>query len=117
MSALTRDEVTAPHVNLVPLDLPGDLYKYVATHVWEIIEAEAAKMSPSEYQHCERVMAALADLKQQVYAAPQNSELRKQLVEELLDFKKEHDDLIQKAAVIFWRQFTDDKYRRKICKR
>jgi DNA-directed RNA polymerase len=35
LAALTRDEVTAPHVNLVPLDLPGDLYKYVGDHVWE----------------------------------------------------------------------------------
>jgi len=35
LSALTKDEVTAPHVNLVPLDLPGDLYKYVADNVWD----------------------------------------------------------------------------------
>ena len=33
LSALTRDEITAPHVNLVPLELPADLYKYVGDHV------------------------------------------------------------------------------------
>jgi DNA-directed RNA polymerase len=117
LSALTRDEITAPHVNLVPLDLPGDLYKYVADHVWEKISKEVSKMPVSDILDCEKVIKTLTEMKKAVSEAPPRSEIRKELVEVLLAFKKENEHLITKAAPIFWSRITDHKHRRKVCKR
>ena len=48
LAALTRDEITAPHVNLTPSVLPGDLYKYVADNVWRRLDTMLSKMSETE---------------------------------------------------------------------
>ena len=43
LCALSKDEVTAPLVNLTPSTLPGDLYAHVANHVWlKIVHDTAA---------------------------------------------------------------------------
>ena len=117
LSALTRDEVTAPHVNLVPLDLPGDLYKYVADHVWEKIEKEVAAMPMSTYQECEEVIEQLSSMKTQIANAPMKSDLRKELIDKLKAFKLKNDAVISKASVVFWHKIRDAKHRRKVVKR
>jgi DNA-directed RNA polymerase len=117
LSALTRDEITAPHVNLVPLDLPGDLYKYVADHVWSKIEADVAKLTKKELKDCENFIDTLTDFKNQIAAAPMKSDRRKELIADIIQFKKSHDGLLAKAAPVFWNRITDGKHRRKICKR
>ena len=117
LSALTKDEVTAPHVNLVPLDLPGDLYKYVANHVWEQIAIEVNAMPHAERLEYEKLIQTLTELKSKISAAPMKSELRAMLVEELLTFKKLNEIAILKAAPVFWHGITDAKHRRKVCKR
>ena len=117
LSALTRDEVTAPHVNLVPLDLPGDLYKYVADHVWEKINWEVSAMSAAEIRECDSVIDTLTDMKTQINTAVPNSDRKKKLVEELVEFKQEFGDLIKAAAPVYWSRITDSKHKRKIVKR
>jgi DNA-directed RNA polymerase len=117
LSALTKDEITAPHVNLVPLDLPGDLYKYVADHVWAKIEKKVASMSKEEVKQCESFIDTLIDMKIRISEAPQKSDRRKQLVEEILAFKREHNAMIAKSSPVFWNRVKDPKHRRKIVKR
>ncbi len=117
LSALTRDEITAPHVNLVPLDLPGDLYKYVADHVWLKIEEEVANMPLAAYQECEEVIEELSGMKTQIAGTPLKSELRKELIERLQKYKADNEELVKRAAVVFWHKIKDQKHRRKICKR
>ena len=48
LTALSRDETTAPLVNLVPSAFPGDLYKYVADHVWLKIQKAASEYTDDE---------------------------------------------------------------------
>lgn len=117
LAALTKDQITAPHVNLVPSDLPGDLYKYVADHVWEFITLEVAQMSKKDIADSEALIDTLLDLKNQITAAPLKSERRKELITEIIRFKKAHEAGITKAAPVYWARVTDGKHRRKIVKR
>ena len=117
LSALTKDEVIAPHVNLVPLDLPGDLYKYVGDHVWEHLKQELVLMRDEEIQDCEIFIDNLIELKKQINAAEPKSDLRKALIEQIKEFKRDNEYLLSIAAPVFWYRIKDAKYKRKIVKR
>jgi len=117
LAALTRDEVTAPHVNLVPLDMPGDLYKYVADHVWTHLQELVECMSKDEIEDCERLIDNLIEIKKQINEAEQKSDLRKILVDKIQKFKYDNKQLIIMAAPVFWLRIKDSKHKRKIVKR
>jgi DNA-directed RNA polymerase len=117
LSALTKDEVTAPHVNLVPLDLPGDLYKYVADDLWLFIAEQAGMIHPKEQRRLNKVIDDIIELKRQMGAAPVKSEVRKQLIEDIKVFRNSHSLDIVRASPLFWSRITDTKHRRKVVKR
>jgi len=117
LSALTRDEITAPHVNLVPLELPGDLYKYVADHVWGHLADVIKAYSKEEIVEINRYIDTIIDMKKQITAAEPKSERRAALVEEIKAYKKEHEALAGKSSPIFWLRIKDAKQRRKVVKR
>lgn len=118
LSALTRDEITAPHVNLVPMDLPGDLYRYVADHVWSRILSVVEKTSQEERASCEEYIDRVIEFKKAITNAEPRSEERLKLVEDLKEFKRvTPEEVINKSSVFFWNRVTDYKQRRKICKR
>ena len=117
LSALTRDEITAPHVNLVPMEFPGDLYTYVGDSVWCRIESEVAELTPDEYKECEWAIEQLVVLKKQIGEAPMKSDIRKSLIDELKKFRETHRELIRLSAIVFWHKISDAKHKRKIVKR
>lgn len=117
LAALTKDEVTAPHVNLIASDLPGDLYRYVADHVWETINAEVVKIPNTDLRRYEQVIATIVDYQSQIRAAEPKSDRRKELIEKIIAYKKKHSKDISEAAPVYWSKITDNKHRRKIVKR
>lgn len=117
LSALTKDEITAPHVNLVPQDLPGDLYKYVGDHVWEHLEDMVKDMPAYEREQCERLIDNLIELKKQISMAEPKSDLRKELVNSIKSFKDKNKELLDKSSAIYWLRITDPKHIRKLVKR
>ena len=117
LSALTKDEVTAPHVNLVPQDLPGDLYKYVGDHVWAHLEDMVKDMPAQEREECERLIDNLIEFKKQISLAEPKSDLRKELVASIKSFKDKNKDLLDKSSAIYWLRITDPKHVRKLVKR
>lgn len=117
LSALTRDEITAPHVNLVPLDLPGDLYKYVGDHVWERFGEAVALMSKEDFDAAEHFIATVIDFKKQINIAEPKGDLRTTLIEDFKAFKDKSATIAAKSAPVFWSKITDAKQRRKIVKR
>lgn len=117
LSALTKDEVTAPHVNLVPLPLPGDLYGYVADSVWRRIEAQLSELSREERDDCERFIDTLIDMKKRINEAEPKSDRRKELISQVQSFKDRNRELLEMSAPVFWARVTDNKHRRKIVKR
>ena len=117
LSALTRDEITAPHVNLVPQAFPGDLYLYVGEHVWQMLEQRVADMPYQLVLDCENFIDELTVLKQAIQQAAVKSAGRVELVEQIRAFKKANEQIIDVAAPVYWCRFRDSKYRRKIVKR
>jgi len=117
LAALTRDEETAPHVNLVPQDLPGDLYKYVADHVWARIKLEVDAYPPSDREACERFIDTLTEFKKAINLSEPKSDQRKLLVEEIRDFKLKNPRVADLSSPVYWLRITDAKQRRKIVKR
>jgi len=117
LTALTRDEVTAPHVNLVPQSLPGDLYKYIADHVWERLNETYSKLSATEIQECNLFIDKLVDLKTKIHNEPSGSELRQALVDEIKILKEQSSHLGDKPSVVFWMKIVDAKHKRKVVKR
>jgi DNA-directed RNA polymerase len=117
LSALTLDEITAVHVNLVPSDLPGDLYKYVADHVWEGIQNHVEQMDDELFEDCNEFIDTLIDYKKQIQATEPKSDQRKVLIEEIKAYKELHREVAELAAPVYWMRVVDPKYKRKIVKR
>jgi DNA-directed RNA polymerase len=117
LTALTLDEHTAPHVNLVPLEYPGDLYRYVAENVWRALEKEVLELSVSELIACEELIDKVIGTKRRIAKAPATSELRQRLIDELMEFKWSNPELLTIAAAVYWYRVKDTKERRKIVKR
>jgi DNA-directed RNA polymerase len=118
LTALTRDESTAPHVNLTPSQMPGDLYKYVSEKVWEMINQDVNKLQRDLYELGSDVIDELLIIKENISKEPLKSDRRANMVGELHDFKKAHKDILEMtSSCIFWSRITDAKQRRKISKR
>jgi len=109
LAALTRDEVSASHVNLVTRDNPGDLYAYVAAFVWRKIEAMAV-----ELQHLEPIVEKTIELRRAIRQAESGREF---LIQAFRGYVDEYKPLITAAAPLFWSRFNSVGDRRKICKR
>lgn len=117
LCALTRDDVTAPYVNLVPLELPGDLYSYVSEHVWSRVEEDCAKLTREEVEECERTIDTLMEMKKRVGEAAPKSEQRKELISEMQSYKDSNRLLMDVSAPVFWRRIKEPRQRRKVIKR
>lgn len=117
LSALTRDEVTAPYVNLIPSDLPGDLYAYVGTHVWQMINNELKVLNKCDIKECENLIDTIADQKRQINEAPLKSDRRKDLISEIIEYKKNNEKILKKSACVYWGRINDNKHKRKLVKR
>jgi len=117
LTALTRDEVTAPHVNLVPSEYPGDLYAYVADHVWKRLQLEVAKLTPEAVEEAEQLIDTLIDLKRKITEAAPHTEERDLLVKEIMEYKKGKEAKIKEASPVFWNRIKEASHKRKICKR
>ena len=117
LAALTLDEETAPLVNLVPDVLPGDLYKFVADHVWNYLDECVQKLPKGRKEELEEIIEILADIKAEINTATKNSPRQQELVAALNEFKRVYAKDIDEAAPLFWSKITDSKHRRKIVKR
>lgn len=117
LACLSKDEVVAPHVNIVPNDLPGDLYSYVADHVWEVVNQQYDNIGKHEVKELEKLVDNIIDLKKQISDAPPKSDRRKELVTQIQKLKEIQKESLDKSSVVFWHRITDKKHRRKIVKR
>jgi len=117
LSALMLDEVTAPHVNLVPMELPGDLYMHVAYHMWARLGKNIETMPLRTRKSLEKCIDNIIEMKKQINAAEPRSETRLALVEHYRKYKEKNKEIIKRAAPIFWLRIADDKHKRKIVKR
>ena len=115
--ALTKDDSCAHLVNLVPLEVPGDLYSYVAVHVWNKLSAIISGMLIEDLLACEEYIDKLIDIKQRLILEERGSPNRKIIIEEIQTFKLDNQALVEMTSPVFWSRITDLKERRKVIKR
>ena len=117
LAALMLDEETAPLVNLVPSELPGDLYMYVAYHMWARLQDIADKMSVRARKSAEKCIDNLIEMKKQINATEPKSEVRQELIDKYRKYKEKNKELMKIASPIFWLRVLDEKHKRKVVKR
>lgn len=74
-------------------------------------------MPKKQRDYLEGLIDTLTAMKADIMASEAGSEHRKELVANILKWKLENNDAIKDAATVFWARITDNKERRKICKR
>lgn len=116
LAALTKDEIVAPHVNLVPLQLPGDLYRYVAGHAWSNLAERVKDYTKEDISECRVTIRAVRDMKQNLERLT-DKDARMLAHIEHKDYRLEHTEQLAKAGPVYWLRFTDAKDRRKLVKR
>jgi DNA-directed RNA polymerase len=115
LAALTKDEKTACYVNLVPSELPGDLYQYVADHVWDNLKKESEKLTEEEKESGQELIREIIKMKS--HMSKQNTKREKDAAfRELKRFRNRYKSLLKKINCLYWLNFSE-KERRKICKR
>ena len=117
LAALTRDEQTAELVNIVPCDLPRDLYKYVADYVWDELQATAAGRDKDLLSATDEILDEIIKQKKEIFALPFEDPSRASLTERLRDFRELNKNLLSEVALVYWLRITDNKHKRKIVKR
>jgi len=115
LAALTKDEETASHVNLTVRPDAGDLYSYVAEHLWEHIQKEVNELPKYTQDRCNELIDEMIEIKRKI--ADADGQERTDLINELKAFREQHKEMLNAAAPIFWNRIVDKKKRRKIVKR
>jgi DNA-directed RNA polymerase len=114
LAALTKDEITASRVNLVPSEYPGDLYAYVAESVWEGIRD---RINLATVERSLEVIADLNKLVSEMVALPQGSPERNTHFAILKEYREAYKEDIKEASAVFWAQLVSESQRRKVVKR
>jgi DNA-directed RNA polymerase len=117
LAALTRDETIAPYVNLTPSELPGDLYTFVADHVWGEVSEDLQKINHLRLIKLKGVITNNTDLQNQLQQAKPSTDYRREVSNKLYEFKKKNIDALKEASPVFWVAVKDVKERRKVVKR
>ena len=110
MTALTLDETTAPLVNLVPQDLPGDVYMAVCEEVYKQIEAD---YNPELDSVLEEFLGRLSVVFEGIDNVKRTE--RSEIYAEAAAIKEQYD--IKALSPNYFMRITDPKKRRKLVKR
>lgn len=117
LTAMSLDETVAHLVNLVPNELPGDLYMYIAGYVWEKLEVLANKLEPSVRAQFDDVFAEGRRLQRAYNNSPPKSEERALAFAAAKEWRNTNRDLRQKLFSVYWVAISNPKDQRKVCKR
>lgn len=117
LAALSLDETVAPLVNLVPQQLPGDVYRYIAGYAWEKLGELAAKLTPDEVRGFDAVFEKCKELQSNYSKAPANSEEKAAAYAAAKEWRNANHDLRVKMFPVYWLKINSPKDQRKIVKR
>ncbi len=115
--AMSRDEEIAPLVNVIPQELPGDVYMFIAKYVWEELAERQAALSKSEIEQFWPVFEESKALQARYKASPPGSEERALIAQESSEWRNKTKSIREKLFPVYWMQITSKKDHRKICKR
>jgi DNA-directed RNA polymerase len=117
LTALSLDETVAHLVNLVPTDLPGDVYMYVAEKVWEELAILHKETNPELTEASDRLIKEVIAIKLKMGTA-ETKEDKDKVFKELDTWRKENKELLKGMFVPFWMRLAENKkLQRKTVKR
>lgn len=117
LTALSLDETIAPLVNLVPTNLPGDVYMYVAEKTWDALEDLYNKLDDPVKQEMPRLLEEIKAIKLKREIA-ETKEEKDEAFKELDSWRKANKSFEKTIYIPFWYTFKDDpKIQRKTVKR
>jgi hypothetical protein len=115
--AMSQDENIAPLVNLVPQDLPGDVYMYIAKYVWQHLQELADKLTPEEKALFEPTYAKAKELQKAYFDAPDKSEQKSMAYAAAQEWRNQNRAIREKVFPLYWLNIDSPKDQRKVCKR
>jgi DNA-directed RNA polymerase len=115
--AMSKDEIIAPLVNLVPSDKPGDVYMFIANHAIAEIHARVDAMSIADVAMFDMVYNKYLSLLRDVERYPEKSDKKKLAKVAMLEFKNHNHDIRTKLFPVYWSRINDKKIWRKTVKR
>ena len=121
LAAMSKDETVAPLVNLVPQELPGDVYMFVAEKVIAQVEEDAKKLLAVEgnEETFKELYNDFVKLEKTVnrHSTNPRSELFTNAIKKRSEFGNNKRDLLQKFAPLYWYNIKNKKTWRKTVKR
>jgi len=115
--AMSQDEEVAPLVNLVPQELPGDVYMFIANKVWRRLRSMQDKLPNGLVESFDTVFDEARRLQREYDAASDKSERKTIAFREAQSWRNENRNLREKLFPVYWNRITDKKIRRKTVKR
>lgn len=117
LTALSLDETIAPLVNLVPTEVPGDVYQFVADKLWEELDDLYKELDDPVKEELPRLLKEIRDIKLKREIA-ETKEEKDQAFAELDEWRKANKKFEKNIYIPFWHLFKDDKkIQRKTVKR
>jgi DNA-directed RNA polymerase len=115
--AMSQDETVAPLVNLVPQDLPGDVYMFIANKVWKNLRDLQNKLPHSLVNQFDEIFEKAKELQREYEEAKDKSERKKLAFQAAQSWRNENRNLREKLFPVYWCRITDKKLQRKTVKR
>ena len=119
LAAMSKDETVAPLVNLVPQELPGDVYMFVAEKTIEKVAKDVANIDDKHKAKFKELHDSFVKLtlQKEKYSTNVRSELYSKAEQRLREFGNNNRDTLKETAPLFWSAITDKKTWRKTVKR
>ena len=115
--AMSKDNEVAPLVNLVPQELPGDVYMFIAEKVWANLEKMKDKLDKETIDKFQEVFDEAISLQREYSEAPDKSERKSVAFQKAQTWRNQNRDLRVKLFPIYWLNIQDKKIQRKTVKR
>jgi DNA-directed RNA polymerase len=117
LTAMSKDEELAPYVNLVPSEVPGDLYALVAEKVWKRLELLEMQVPSAVYGQLDYILEEAERLQKEYDDAPAGSERKALAYTAVQTWRNNNRKLREALYPVYWNRIKDLKVRRKITKR
>jgi len=115
--AMSKDETIAHLVNLVPSELPGDVYMYIAKYVWEKLADKASKLTHQERNSFEEIYNTAIQLQKAYQESPEKSEAKASAYMAAQEWRNKNRAIREKLYPVYWLNIDKAKDQRKVVKR
>jgi len=112
--AMSKDDEVAPLVNLVPSEVPGDVYMFIAEKVWANLRKKEDKLVKNKFKE---IFKTAIKLQREYETAPDKSERKALAFEAAQTWRNQNRDLRERLFPTYWLNIKDKKIWRKTVKR